>query len=273
MGRYESQKGRPGHQKASAAAILKLALVGLALMGLVGLFLWVSSQRRSLDPETLCPASPDSIHVLLVDVTDPMNLAQRQDFLNQLERLRSTIPRYGKLSIFKVDATNEELLQPIIERCNPGTPKDVSEWTGNPAAAAERWREGFEKPLGAAFETLSTASGADTSPIFESIQSVALTELKNQENEGKPLRITVASDLLQNTNRLSFYGRLPRPEEVLESDAFRAVRTDLREIEVELWMLQRSDASQSQPYELRELWEVLLRMQGADVPRIYNVSG
>jgi len=273
MGRYDSPRGRPGHEKESAAAVMKLALVGLALMALVGLFLWVSSQRRTLDPETLCPASPDSIHVLLVDVTDPMNLAQRQDFLNQLERLRSTIPQYGKLSIFKVDATNEELLRPVIERCNPGTAEDYSDWTGNPAAAAERYREGFEKPLGSAFETISAASGADTSPIFESIRSVALTELKNQENDGKPLRITVASDLLQNTNRISFYGRLPRPEEVLGSDAFREVRTDLSGIEVELWMLQRTDAQQSQPYELRELWEILLRRQGADVPRIYNVSG
>jgi hypothetical protein len=211
--------------------------------------------------------------VLLVDVTDPMNLAQRQDFLNQLERLRNSIPRYGKLSIVKVDATSSRLLTPVIERCNPGTSADSDEYTGNPAALQQKWERGFRDPLNEAFAQLATASGAERSPILESIQSVALTEFQTAQAQGKPRRLIVASDLLQNTDRLSFYGRLPAAEEVIDSDAFRAARTDLRDISVELWMLQRLDGKQTQPRALPDLWDILIRQQGGSVPRVYVVSG
>lgn len=272
MGRYRSARDSRSVE-ANRKAISQILFVFVALVGLIGLYFWTVSGRRSLDSETLCPPSEDSITVLLVDVTDPLTLAQRQDFVNQLERLRSSIPQYGKLLIYKVDATSEHLLQPVIERCNPGTADNVNEWTGNPQAVEDRWREDFERPLDDAFQLIIQASGADRSPIFESVQSIALTELVSQQADGKPRQLIVASDLLQNSDRLSFYRQLPTADQLLASDAFRMLRTDLRNIEVELWMLQRPDSQQSQPRELINLWQLIIREQGGDVNRVYNVSG
>jgi hypothetical protein len=272
VGRYKSA-AQQRREKESRTAIAKIAFVALVLVAIVVVYFEVVGSRRQLDPQTLCPASPDSLTVLLVDVTDPMNLPQRQDFTNELERLRSSIPRYGKLEIFKVDAASDHLLQPVIARCNPGTGQDENEWTGNPAAAAARWQKQFKEPLDQAFSKISAASGADRSPILESVQSIALTELKNEAADGKPRRLIVASDLLQNTDRLSFYGRLPSPEEVLRSDAFQAVRTDLRDIDVELWMLQRVDSKTSQPRALADLWDAMISEMGGRVERVYRVSG
>lgn len=254
-------------------ALIKIAGVVAVVAAIAILYFAVASSRRSLDPLTLCPTTPDSVTVLLVDVTDPLNTPQRQDFANQLARLKNSIPRYGKLIVAKVDATGQTLLAPVITRCNPGTAVDESSWTGNPAALEKSWREGFDEPLGKAFDLLSAASAADQSPILESIQSVALTELQKPGMEGVPRRLVVASDLLQNTGDTTFYRDLPDPRAFVGSPLFRRLRTDLRGVEVELWMLERADAASTQPRALADLWEGIIFAEGGDVRRIYNVSG
>lgn len=272
MGRYKS-KSNAKKENAKKIAYVQLAFAALVIIGLIWAVYSVSRDRKAIDPVTACPPSASSITVLLVDVTDPLTLAQRQDFLNQLERLRASVPRYGKLAIFQVDAASNELLRPVIERCNPGTAADVDEMTGNPAAVEEKYQSLFKQPLDEAFGKLMNASGADRSPILESVQSVALTELKKPGVEGKPIRLIIASDLLQNTDRISFYGALPASRELLASDAFRVLRTDLSDIKVELWMLQRLDSQQSQPKALIDLWDAVITEQGGTVTRAYNVSG
>ena len=257
----------------SRMAMMKIGAVLVAVIAIGAFYFTVASSRRSLDPETLCPTMADSVTVLLVDVTDPMNTAQRQDFANQLAKLKNSIPRYGKLIVAKVDATGDKLLAPVITRCNPGTAEDVSSTTGDPGAVQKQWVEGFDKPLTLAFERLGTASGADQSPILESIQSIALTELQKPGLEKTPKRLIVASDLLQNTGDVSFYRSLPDPRAFIDSSVFRRMRTDLRGVDVELWMLERTDAASTQPRSLAELWEHIIDAEGGEVRRIYNVSG
>lgn len=259
-------------ERESRTAFVKIAFVLATVIATGILYFSIASTRRNLDEE-LCPTKPDSITVLLVDVTDPMNAAQKQDFTNQLVKLKNSIPRFGKLIVAKVDTTGERLLVPVITRCNPGTAEDVSQATGDPAAVQKDWDERFDRPLNAAFQQLGNASGADYSPILESMQSVALTELQKPGLEGTPKRLVVATDLLQNTREVTFYRRLPEPGEFLKGSVFRRLRTDLRGVEVELWMLQRADAVALQPRALAELWERIIDAEGGVVARIYNVSG
>lgn len=250
-------------------------IVGVVtVVAIVGWFIYYAmNARRSLDAETLCPAKPDSYTVLLVDVTDPMNVAQRQDFLNQLERLKQSIPRYGRLAVIKVDAAAEHLLHPMIIRCNPGTAADETETTGNPKKLQKKWDEQFSAPLDRVFEQLAEASSAETSPILESVQSVALTEFENKAAEDKPHRLVLASDLLQNTGSVSFYKGLPTADNFVRSAAFDRARTDLRGVEVELWMLQRGDTRETQPRALPDLWDRIITEQGGSLKRLYRVSG
>lgn len=257
----------------SRGAILKIASVIIVVGVFAGIYLVVASQNKRLDPVTLCPADPESVTVLLVDVTDPMNSAQRQDFMNQLIRLKNSIPRYGQLIVTKVDSTSGRLLKPVIERCNPGTSADVNEATGNPAAVQKRWDEGFDKPLQSKFEELLDASGAEQSPILESIQSVNLTHLQKPGMEGKQKKLIVVTDLLQNTPQISFYNRLPEASEFISSAEFRRLRTNLRDTDVELWMLERADATETQPRALADLWDKIISVQDGNIRRVYNVSG
>lgn len=246
--------------------VVAVGLIGFAYIG-------VMNSTKPLDDETLCPTSPSSVTVLLVDVTDPMTTAQKQDFRNQLNRLRSAIPRYGQLIITKVDSSSSELLRPVIVRCNPGTADDVNDLTGNPSGVQKAHDEQFVAPLDLAFDSLTRASAADRSPIFESVQSVALTELARSEVSGVPRKLVLVSDLLQNTETISFYSGLPTQNELINSAPFRRVRTDLSGLNVEIWMLERSDANQTQPRALIDLWIAAITAQGGNVERGYNVSG
>ncbi len=272
MARYKSASARRDQKKAYVSGVIILGvLVAFAGIG----WLWYTSVTgaRELDKVTLCPSDPDSTAILLVDVTDPMTVAQRQDFRNQLDKLRDSIPRFGRLSIARVDSTSAELLHPVITRCNPGKASDVSEETGNPKKLQKLWDEGFSAPLQQAFETISQASPAGQSPIMESIQSVALTDLNRGAAATKPRKLVIVSDLLQHTNDIDFYKPLPDADGLINSPAFKKVRADLNGVIVELWMLQRGDSDKTQTRELIDLWEAVLREQGATVVRVYNVSG
>lgn len=102
---------------------------------------------------------------------------------------------------------------------------------------------------------------------------MALTELLTPDVIELPRTLILASDLLQNTDTISFYAGLPTPDELVNSASFRRVRSDLRQIEIEVWMLERADAPRTQPRALSRLWETTFTEQGGSVRRIYNVSG
>lgn len=255
------------------AAIVKIT-IAFSVLGIVAWF-YINAMlsTRTLDMTTMCPSVPDSVTVVLVDVTDPLNLPQKQDFTNQLDLLVEKVPRYGKLVIAKVDPVSERLLTPVITRCNPGSSEDANDISGNPAKLEAMHKMQFVAPVQAAFAQITTASEALRSPILESIQSINLTELQRGVAKGGSRKLIVASDLLQHTQDISFYKRLPDADALVATPAFGRVRTDLRGTEVELWMLQRADFKSTQPRQLPELWEKMIDAQGGKLMRVYNVSG
>jgi hypothetical protein len=44
-------------------------------------------------------------------------------------------------------------------------------------------------------------------------------------------------------------------------------------VDTEVWMFQRKSAAQIQALALAHLWEAMLTEEGAQVKRIYNISG
>lgn len=268
---FKSRFDKEAEAKKRRAMVTTFAIV-IASIGGGWWYLTERSERLSLN-EQLCPPEPVSYSVMLVDVTDPMNLPQRQDLLNKFQELEDSIPRYGKLAIFKVAPANDKLLSPVIEICNPGTAKDVTELTGDQKDMQARWEQKFDAPLHQAFQQLTQASGSDTSPILQSIQSVTLTEFRKADAEGKPRRLIVVSDLLQNTSGMSFYGQLPTADRVIASPEFQSARTDLRGVNVDLWMLERADSSRTQPRALADLWDNLITQQKGNLTSVYRVSG
>jgi len=268
-----SSRREIARRKAAAGGWIRIIVAAAVTVAIVGGYFAVSSNQQVFDPVTLCPKEPVSITAVLIDLTDELDVAQKQDFLNQLDKLRASIPQYGRLSIYAVRPATDSLLTPVITRCNPGTASDASDLSGNPAKLQKRWETMFKAPLDEAFQSLTKATSADTSPILESIQSVALTELQPAAAAGKPKRLIIASDLLQNTSAINFYHGLPDANVLINSAAFHSVSTKLTGVDVDVWMFQRMSAAQVQTTALADLWERMLSAEGADVKLIYNVSG
>lgn len=240
----------------------------------VGWQLYVQLNGRVTLGEDLCPVSGHkALAVVLVDLTDPLSVPQTQDLTNQLEGVRNSVTKHGRLSLYKVAATDQRLLEPVLDVCNPGDGSDVTEATGNPKADRARWQANFSEPLDAAFVTLAEETGAATSPVLESVQSVSLSKLNREEARGKAKKLILVSDLLQNTAGLDFYKRIPSFEELKQTEAYRTSRADLRGVDMELWMLSRPGLGHLQNSELAELWTLIFRDQGARVTRVYNVNG
>jgi len=271
----KNRRSAARQRKASETSkAIRNIVVILVLVSIVAFFYFRSVLGNlTLDDETLCPSEVVGVTAVLVDVTDPMNTPQRQDFRNQLDRLLGQIGRHEKLLIVKVDPVGDSLLIPVLTRCNPGSASDVSEVDGNPKKLEKQHREGFVAPMEEAFEGLMEASSAARSPVMESVQSVALSEFQKAEFEGKRKRLIVASDLLQNTDQVSFYQGLPQVDDFVKSQPFHRVSTDLSDIKVELWMLQRDDSTRTQPKALPLFWERIIDEQGGQVTRVYRVSG
>ncbi len=88
------------------------------------------------------------------------------------------------------------LLPPVFEMCNPGTEEQVNSWIENPRQMQQKFDEQFAAPLDAVLVTLLRPGIAPRSPIIETIQGL--------RSSGKE-RLMIVSDMLQNSQRLSFY--------------------------------------------------------------------
>lgn len=251
-----------------------LLFISVVIVVFVGWQVWAQlSGQRTLDA-SLCPVNgADSYTAVVVDLTDPLTVAQKQDLINQLEALRNDVPKYGRISLFQVAPAGDQLLRPVLDLCNPGDGSELSEANANPAAARERWEEEFSKPLDAAFRSLAEASGAETSPILQSVQSVALTKLQKPAAKGKPRKLVLVSDLLQNAHGVDFYKHVPTWEELKRSEPYQTAKADLTGVDMEIWMLTRPGLSHLQNTKLAQLWAQAFTKQGAKVTRAYNVNG
>ena len=88
-----------------------------------------------------------------------------------------------------------------------------------------------------------TTPASDESPIFESIQSIAVRAFGALPESNKDRRLVIASDMLQNTPEYSQYHGIGSFEEFKRSQYYRRVRADLRGVEVELYYFAEESAS------------------------------
>ena len=73
MGRYKPAAKRRV-EASNKSAYYKIGAVATVVSALGFVYFQAAKDRRTLDKVTLCPADPISLTVLLVDVTDPLNL-------------------------------------------------------------------------------------------------------------------------------------------------------------------------------------------------------
>jgi hypothetical protein len=86
-------------------------------------------------------------------------------------------------------------------------------------------------------------------------------------------RLVVFSDLLQHSQSLSLYTEVPRAEDFTRTEAYRKLRADLRDVDVEIFLIRRETKKRIQSPELIRFWEELIAAEGGRVSRYKPIEG
>lgn len=273
-----SRAYRTGSQ-AKARSQNRLGIVVIAgvflLVGVVAAF-WFTTRPLKVDLTTNCPVTgPKTLTAVVIDATDAISAVQKIAIENELKAIRADVPRYAGLAIYSA-GVDGEISRPLFFMCNPGAAGDIDPLVEGVRPAVKRWREEFDKPLTAVLETLLKAPPAKRSPLLEAVQSVSVQSFGPVRNSGTGpgvLRLVLVTDLLQHSEVLSLYDKAPPLERFVASEAYRRIRADLRDVDVQVFLIRRQTKNAAQNADLLKFWEGLLAVEGGRLVRMKPLEG
>ena len=274
MPRQSKTPPRRKDRKKRSDLLGTIIMMGCAVVVIAigGAYFWYESQQTELD-ETFCPTSgPVSVTAVLIDRTDTLNAVQQDDVRQRLNGLRDSVPIHGLLAVYSVDSTEEGLLKPEFRLCNPGRGEELSKWVANPRLAQMRWEELFGHPLQEVFDSMVEGGSADSSPILESIQSVALSVFTGEKVKNAHKELIVVSDMLQHTVELSHYRGENNFGRLRASNYYRRIHTNLDGAKVSILYIRRPTAKAAQSKEHVLFWKEYFLDQNA-VPSFVRIQG
>lgn len=255
-------------------AFLILALSVIVLGIFAALNFQATSDQEKIDQSTYCKKDKDSeITVILIDHTDTITTIQRAALENRLWDIVNSVGKNSKIKLYEVNNVKAQVLNPAIDICNPGSEKDVNEFTGNKMLAHKKFEERFRKPLKLILDGILSKENATNSPIMEAIQSVAVTSFIGEEKAAEKKRFILVSDLLENTKNYSLYKSEVNFEDFKNSEHWKSVRSDLSDVDVEIFFLRRNGADKFQNTNLRKFWINFFEEQRAVVSRFLPIEG
>jgi hypothetical protein len=207
--------------------ILLGSLALLLVISVLGATAWWWNQKRNTtDPKTLCPIEgPLGHNILLVDKTDPLNLAQK--------------------AAFDLVLGDDFVAQtkPLVELCNPGDGKGHNELTENIKQLNRQYKDRFLTPIFNQSTQLLSITPAQESPILEMLQMVSLNSIQKYHVDG-PKTLIVLSDLLQNSKQLNMYKGMPTFQEFANTGYAHKTQINFQGVDIQIHYLQNSPALQ-----------------------------
>lgn len=248
------------------ALAIAIAIIGSAV------YFFVKAGDQEIDAKTLCPiAGPNGHVVLLVDKTDPLNFMQRQAFLSYLSEFgRGKVGAGDLFSVYVIGEDFKTMPEPIFEMCNPGKGEDKNVWLSNPERIRKQYEERFIKPMMNLVDQLQASRPAETSPIMEMIQVVAINGFRKR-NVLSSKRLFIVSDMLQNTESFSHYRGEIEFEKFKQTLYFHKIKTDLINVDVELAYLLNTPQRQTRRH--LKFWEDYFHEIGARVVSVRMIEG
>ena len=182
---------------------LVIVLVLLAI-GASGYFFMSVRTGSRINEATLCPVEgPEAVLVVVLDLTDPLTARQSERLRRELHRQIESTAKDTMISVGVVSSDASEK-NPEFALCRPLRGSEANEIYQNPGFVAERFTEQFQKPLEATITAMLVAEEQPTSPIIESIVATTAATEGTREKD-LPKKIILVSDLIQNTDRHSFF--------------------------------------------------------------------
>jgi hypothetical protein len=235
------------------------------ILGGAAFYFYRSIRSEPLDSHTGCPSDGgNSLVTVVIDGSDEIRTRQQAFIRNQLEGVKAEIPVGGRLEVYKLGSDPEQLLEPVVEACNPGRGSDVGPWTHSPKRAEKLWQDAFQSKLQNAFDDLLKPSKEQASAIVESVQSIGIKSYAKPHWRDKPKHLILISDMLQYTpGIISHYERVAPFETFRDSAYYRKVRTNLSGVEVTVFYIPRETRGKIQGPAHLNFWKSYFLDQGA----------
>jgi hypothetical protein len=251
-----------------AATGIVLAVIGVLGIGaLVFGVQWIKSTKIALDPDTNCPTNgPRAVHVIMFDRSDPVSEQQAQRIRQVVERLKNDAPPGERFDLYTFEGDTSHALEPVLRICAPDRPENASQWTANPEQIKRRYETRFTAVLDRTLGQLLQTSTQGTSPIIESIRGAAITSFGPYEHGQIPLRITMISDMVQNTTLNNHFKIEPNFQQLAHSGAWSSLQPHLKGADADILYLIRPSARRGnsliQTRGHQQFWEQLISASG-----------
>ena len=291
--------GRPAPGPSLTDLLPYIGIAALAIGALTVYLLIPETVER--DRETLCPVDgPVALTAVLIDTTGNLDGVTATDALTRLSRILDNSRPDEMFTVWNMRGDNPEApdddgvfrwdppssTSPV---CRPADLDDVSEFFENRRMLERALNEKFLQPIDAAFNQLVRVdSTADFSPLIETMQFVRSGFFGLPELEGRPGRIVLVTDLLQNSRLLSFNrtgraagaapfrGRLPDYDEFSKTQEGRGLQVDLEGFDVEVLFVERTvhaSLGDDGTRKLVDWWDRWFTDQGATLQRVVRLDG
>lgn len=214
-----------------------------------------------------------AITVILIDHTDKLNTMQRASLEGRLWDDVSSIPKNSLLEVYSVGNTTEHPLVPVLNICNPGDENSVNNLTGNKLFAEKNYEEKFKKPIRDILGKIVNDQSDIESPIMESLQSISVTSFIGEQNKNAEKKLIIVSDLLQHSKSFSVYKGIPDFNTFKDTPYWRSIKADFKDVDVEIYVLNRSNAIALQNPRLLKLWTDYFENQYTTVKNVIPVEG
>jgi hypothetical protein len=250
------------------AILLVLALAAVAALGGVWFVMSGPSPYDGVDTATFCRKEGNSsITVVLIDTTDPLTPQQNERLINELEKVRASIPRFDKIALYALHPKNADgVTRQLVEACNPGSSAEADSFRENAKIVGQKYAKIFDAPFRAALDSVLKSGQGDTSPIIEAIEDATIKTFGKLNNSQYSTRkLIIVSDMVQHTSSISLYRDVPQFPQFQNTDAFKMHRPVLKNVAVEVWEINRSGAASGQRAKIADFWSKYFVAQGGQL--------
>ena len=266
--------GRRSKKEKSDKLGYVLITVVVLILGSIGVFI-AMNRGVEVDKTTMCRLDGNfDRQIVVLDMTDNYNAIQVQQIKHIIENIVNNLAVSEQLQLFFIDSTMPSEMKPALSLCNPGDGAGKSEIYSNPKLFKQRWEKRFHTPLSVKMQALNGEYTSTTSPIIETIQAVNNIAIPYVREEGRRYKITIISDMIQNSESLSFFKTgASSLAHFVDSPAYVKTRTDLDGVDLDIVIVRRDKYEGLQSREYIDFWVELFSSMNANVENIKATDG
>ena len=162
--------------------------------------------------------------VLVVDATDGLSRAQRDDLWSRIRPLADQATPDSVFHIYEITDVSERGFRRVASVERPPHWCEVGFWRDNPRMRKRQWRSRYLQPLRSALARAVHADPSDSSAILQGIQAAARHFANNPDASPADGHLILVSDLMQNRG-VNFYEGIPAFADFAETAFYQGVRT------------------------------------------------